>query len=148
MAQDIFQWIFANLNADPTLAGIWGEPTKNPFSVAAEQQQGVATQKSPYCVYSSINRKDQPVYGNPRGLGNEWVFGFQIFSQGLSQTSGAKEARSIFTRIDDIFGSQMDEIGVQLVTLELGPIEHWLSLDRTYRILADYRFRENLCNLG
>ena len=142
MSQTIKEWLFHTLNTDSTLAALWGDPTLNPFSVAAQQGANF-----PYCIYSVLHRKDTATYGNPRGPGKDWVFSFKVLAQGDSSAAGADQAWAIFNRIDDIFGGQMDPIGVQLITLELGPVEHWYESERSYQIVFDYRIKETLCNL-
>jgi hypothetical protein len=148
MSQSIFEWIFSTLNQDATLAALWGIPAENPYSVSAEQANAGQTGKTfPYCCFYSLARHDSPIYGNPRGPGKTWTFSFAIFATGSSSAAGADQCRAIFNRIDDIFGTTMDVIGVQQINLVLGPMEHWFAEEKCYRIVADFRIAENLACL-
>lgn len=145
MAQDIYQWIFAKLNTDTVLATMWAKPAENPYSITAGQSL-TAIGPLPYCTFQLLQRKARPIYGNAMGPGNTWVFSFAFYATGSATASGAKQVRAMAERLVAIFRAQSDPIGVQACYLE-SQTEHWLEIERVYRVILDFEIVETLACL-
>ena len=141
MPQTIDQWIFQKLNVDPTLAAQWGVPAENPYAIAAPLSRSF-----PYCVYQLLNKIDEPIYGDPAGIGNTWIYSFSLLSIGTDTMGGAAQVRLLANRLAEIMRMQNNILGVQFCHL-VSRTEHWFEAENCYRVVMDYQIEENLCQL-
>lgn len=104
MSQDIDQWLFATLNGDPTLQGLWSKPTENPYQWVAAQ-----TRTIPYTVFRFVARPVEPTLQDPTGALSNWVYSFQTWA------FTPKVAKQITQRILNVLLDNVQVSGVESI---------------------------------